>query len=145
MRYALEPIDKPALLVAAMRAFQGEASYIALEGDLSSYHLQSLQNAASQETDALKRQTESPLMDFVVAQLTAINITVISRAIARKDGLAKESGLIHVQISKNGQLVFGGYDNFHRDCVFVDGMSERELAKLKAQRILRGFEGVTDA
>ena len=145
MGHHIDAIDKPGLLIRFMRAFQGDTSYIALEGHLSSYDLTALEYASLHETASLKRQTISPILDFVVAPLTSQNIEVISKAVQRKDGISKHSGLIHVQISKDDKLVFGGYDNFDRDCVFVDGLSEELLTALKQKNMIRGFEPAVDA
>ena len=144
MGYHLDPIDKPGLLVSVMRAFEGDAAHISLEGDLSSYLLGDLTQATSHETAVLKRNTISPLLDLVVAPLTKENAAIIAKAICRKGGLSHESGLIHVQIEKDGQLVFGGYDNFHRDCVFVDGLPIEALNTLLEKHVIRGFTVAND-
>jgi hypothetical protein len=140
MGYHLDPIDKPGLLISVMRTFAGDTSQISLEGDLSEYSLSGLREATSQETPVLKRQTIDPVLDLLVAPLDEGNATVIAKAISRRGGLSDDSGLIHVQIAKDGRLVFGGYDNFHRECVFVEGLPLSELDSLKSRHVIRGFK-----
>lgn len=145
MGHLLDPIDKPGLLISVMRAFEGDTSQISLEGDLPSYALDSLERATFQETAVLKRQTIDPVLDLVIAPLNERNRGVIARAISRKDGLTDQSDLIHVQIAKDGRLVFGGYDNFHRECVFVDDLTQEALVALKDGHVIRGFKVANDA
>jgi hypothetical protein len=139
MHFSLTPNNKSGLLVAIMQHFQGDGSFISLEGTLSSFQAPVLENAVTTETAELKRNTLSPVLDFVVAPLSAQNVDVVSRAVVKKDLLSDGGGIIHVQIASDGRLVFGAYDNFHPDCVFVDGISASGLTAMKEEKLLTEF------
>lgn len=50
-----------------------------------------------------------------------------------------------MQIAKQGELVFGAYDSFAKDCVWVsDQVSIEELEALKEEKILEDFYRVED-
>jgi hypothetical protein len=80
MHFSLIPNNKPRLLVAIMHHFQGDGSFISLEGTLSSFQGPVLENAVTTETAELKRNTLSPMLDFVVAPLSAHNVDMVARA-----------------------------------------------------------------
>jgi hypothetical protein len=139
MHFSLVPNNKPRLLVAIMQHFQGDGSFISLEGTLSSFQAPVLENAVMTETAELKRNTLSPVLDFVVAPLSAHNVDMVSRAVVDNDLLSEGGGIIHVQIASGGRLVFGAYDNFHPDCVFVDGISAARLTTMKEEKLFTAF------
>jgi hypothetical protein len=139
MHFSLLPNDKARLLIAIMRHFRGDGSFISLEGTLSSFQAGALDNSIATETAELKRNTVSPVLDFVVAPLSAHNVEVVSRAVLKKDLLSEGDGVIHVQIASAGRLVFGAYDNFHPDCVFVAGIDAPRLTVMKEENLLTAF------
>ena len=57
-----------------------------------------------------------------------------------------DDGIIHVQIEKGGQLVFGAYDNFHADCVTVnnDAIPPSFLEGLKNKGVIRSYGAAVD-
>ena len=131
--------DKPGLLLAMMRQFQDQSN-ISFEGSLGQLTCFSWPAASYEENQVLKRQTTSPELDFVVIPLTEQSVKDIWKELCEKDHLAHE-GIIHVQIENNGRLVFGGYDNFHRECtVAYPGVPLELLEKLKEQGIIREYE-----
>ncbi len=139
--YWIDPRDKPGLLLAMMRAFVSNSheSYISFEGGLDNLNFSTLPGAACAEIEKiLQRQTISQL-DFIVIPLTEQNLREIWKELIAKDHLVRE-GIIHVQIRYCGKLVFGGYDNFHRECVFADSSVPIELLeKLKANGVIRKY------
>ncbi len=97
-------------------------------------------SASNTETEVLKRQTLSSELDFVIIPLTDQTVQNIWKVLSEKDHLVHE-GIIHVQIESNGNLVFGGYDNFHRQCVIAySGVSIELLERLKEKGVIRGYE-----
>lgn len=128
----IDPRDKPGLLRSMMEECVGD-SLISFEGTLESLSFYSWPSASFVETDSLKRQTISPELDFVVLPLDHTTFPVIWKELSEKDHLVHE-GIIHVQIAKAGKLVFGGYDNFHRECtVSYAGIPKVLLESLKSK------------
>ena len=144
-RYWIDPRDKPGLLIAVMRELAGSAE-ISFEGWLGELGLESISGAYSQETDALRRQTRKPRLDFLVLPLTKESVDVIWRAISEKDHLTDPNGIIHVQIALDGRLVFIGGDNFHRECVSAwEGFPIELLDRLIENGVIRSYRSVTRA
>ena len=138
LRQWIDPRDKPGLLLAMMRAFKNNA-HISFEGDLSNLSFAKIPNVSNEETEALKRQTTYPELDFIVLPLSEQTIEEIWKELSEKDHLVHE-GIIHVQIEEKGSLVFGGYDNFHRDCTIAyQGVPITLLDELMIKGIIRGY------
>jgi len=130
--------DKPGLLLAMMKEFTNNSN-ISFEGSLDHLSFSSWPDVSTEETEALKRQTTSPQLDFVVLPLTEAIVHNIWKELSDKDHLVHE-GIIHVQIESDGKLVFGGYDNFHPDCtVAYPGVSIGLLEKLKENGVIREY------
>jgi len=78
---------------------------------------------------------------FVVVPLTSENIVAIWKTVTDKEHLAYPSNIIHTQIAINGRLVFGAYDNFHRDCVFAsDRFPKEKLDQLVQSGVIRSYK-----
>ena len=138
-RIWIDTRDKPGLLNAMMKAFLNKGS-ISFEGDLSKLSFSKITGSTTSETDALKRATISPVLDFVTVPLTDETIHIIWQELTEKDHLVNE-GIIHVQIESNGKLVFGGYDNFHRECVVAyEGVPLELLESLNNSGVIRKYE-----
>ena len=143
-KYWINPRDKPGLLLALMKELSGDAS-ISFEGWLNGLGFGKIPGAKTEETESLKRVTIDPKLDFVVLPLNKESVPEIWKIIAEKDHLTNEEGIIHVQIEKNGELVFGGYDNFHKDCVVAyAGIPIELLQVLKERGIIRVFQKASD-
>ncbi len=144
-RFWIDPRDKPGLLIAVMRELAGSAE-ISFEGWLGELGLESIPGAYSQETDALRRQTRKPRLDFLVLPLTKESVDVIWRVISEKDHLTDPTGIIHVQIALDGRLVFSGCDNFHRECVSAwEGVPIELLDRLIENGVIRSYRRATPA
>lgn len=114
-------------------------SYISFEGSLANLKFYDWPIASYVETSTLKRQTVSPELDFVVIPLTDQTLSDIWRELSKRDHLVRE-GIVHVQIDSDGTLVFGGYDNFHRECtVAYSGVSTAFLEGLKEKGVIRDY------
>jgi hypothetical protein len=135
--YLIDARDKPGLLIAVARALAGGA-HISFEGDLSCCALQRLPNASVDETEHLRRNTLSPLQDFVVLPLEPDTLKSILDEVLPDARLLKQ--IIHVQIVKLGRLAFGAYDNFHRDCtVALDPLLVPLLDALRTSGVVRSY------
>jgi hypothetical protein len=138
--YSLDTRDRPALLFGMMRTFSSEQSHIAFEGNLAATELYTLEGASYDETEILKRATIAPRLDFIVLPLVPARVPEIQRAIRSKIAFDGYRGIIHVQIEADGELVFGAYDNFHRETVMVYGTIETSvLDDLVKARTLRSY------
>lgn len=120
-----------------MRVFAGNA-HISIEGAYAPYcRLTQLPEASPFETRLLKRNTIQPVLDFIVLPLRPDMIDPILFEAARA-GLRRN--IIHVQIERDGGLVFGAFDNFHADCVSVSSaLSTEMLDRLISEGVLRSY------
>jgi hypothetical protein len=125
-----------------MKALSSTNSLISFEGWLKELEFENILGTRLAETELLKRSTIEPKLDFVVLPLTEITVPKVWKII--KDHLKKpDSGIIHVQIEKNDELLFGGYDNFHRDCVVASaGVPIEILQSLKECGVIRDYQKV---
>jgi hypothetical protein len=143
-RFWIDPRDKPGLLVAVMRELAGNAE-IAFEGGLGELDLENIAGAHFQETDALRRQTLKPQLDFIVLPLTAESVDVIWRIISENGLLTDPMRIIHAQIALDGRLVFAGCDNFHRECVSAwEGFPIELLDRLIENGVIRSYRSAPE-
>ncbi len=144
MKYWIDTRDKPALLHALMKQLSDNA-FISFEGWLKDLGFESIAGAATEETETLKRSTIDPQLDFVVLPLNDSTVRKIWKIISEKDHLVNPRGIIHVQIEKNGKLAFGGYDNFHRDCVVVcESVPLEILRALEKKGVIRSYREASE-
>lgn len=120
-RYAILKARNPTLLVeSAIDMLVGDEAVLSLEGFSLPEVVLSLEDVSWAETDVLRRNTIEPKLDFVVVPLDASRAQTIKEAIAKSSVLSDETGgLVHLQIAKDGRLVFGAYDNVHPECTVV--------------------------
>jgi hypothetical protein len=124
-----------------MRTLAGDNTMIAFEGQVAHTELAKITGVSLSETEILRRNTTSPRMDFVVLPLTRTTVAGIERAVVSKIAFKGSSGIIHVQIEREGHLAFAAYDQFHEDCVWVSSdISESFLADLVERRILYSYK-----
>ena len=139
MKTWIDARDKPALLLAVMKELVGNSN-ISFEGDLSNLELDKIESSRSDETEVLRRQTASPVLDFIVLPLTEKTLQEVWSEISQKDHLVNE-GIIHVQIESEGELAFGGYDKFHRECTIAySALSIEFLESMKELGIIRSLK-----
>jgi hypothetical protein len=140
--YRLDTRDKARLLIAMMRAFAGEDSHISLEGRLTKSDLALMEPVAYEEAGVLKRATLQPKLNFLILPLTQQSLPAIEKAVNSKIAFGN-GGIVHVQLEREGELVFAAYDNFHRECVVAySAVSTALLDELIATRVLRGYQPV---
>jgi hypothetical protein len=137
--YRLDTRDRPRLLTAMMRTLAGEDCKISFEGALSQTELAQIEGVAYGETGVLKRATLQPRLDFLILPLTQQKLSAIENAINSKIAFG-HSGIVHVQIERNGKIAFAAYDSFHRECVIAySAVSIGLLQKLTETRVLRSY------
>jgi hypothetical protein len=80
------------------------------------------------------------MLDFVTLPVTHEVIAALKGRLAQRDLFSQGGALVHVQIQWEGQLVFGAYDNFHRDCVSAwDPTPEALLEDLLRRGVIRSY------
>jgi hypothetical protein len=70
--------------------------------------------ASRDETRTLKRNTTSPIQDFVILPLEPDSVRPIIVAV----GGTVPNSILHIQIEKHGMIQFGLYDCFHPEAMF---------------------------
>ena len=97
-----------------------------------------LYGATTVPTDVHPRSTLQPEQDFILVPLSRENVAALKQSIFPRIGLSER--VVHILISRGGQLVFWSYDCFHRDCVGVEGAFDRYLlTELKNRNVLHEF------
>jgi hypothetical protein len=99
--------DRRRLLIAILTECTVN-SRISFEGQLSKLPLLELEAISLDETTILKRGTTWPKQDFVVLPIDAFAPSAIIAAL----GGSIPSAVLHIQVEKDGKLVFGAFDNF---------------------------------
>ena len=136
-KYRLD-VRKPIELVTALIAHWGAGGRLSLEGDLSQLDDSLKALGRGRPSLTLRRNTTSPVQDFLILPLNDRTIPLIERRVLPVVGLAHR--VIHVQIQRAWRLVFGAYDNFHPECVWVSRTIGAEfLERLVAEGVLRSF------
>jgi hypothetical protein len=137
-RWWIDVRDKPNVLWSFLGHFVGSAA-VSFEGDLKNLALDTFPGATSMPTGALRRQSIDPILDFSVLPISEQSIRFLKRSFDRSGIFDNSGALIHTQIAQD-QLVFGAYDNFHRECVFaLPPTPESLLVELKERGFVRNF------
>jgi hypothetical protein len=128
--------DKAAFLRRLMIELASNAQ-ISLEGDLSGCRFDDGIVVTREETAILKRNTLSPVQDFVVLRLAPETVQTILKQVT---AVGLNRAIIHVQIERNGVLELAAYDNFDGECVMTGPyVSPALLDELKNVKVLREF------
>lgn len=131
--------DKPSVLWSFLGHFVGSAA-VSFEGDLKNLALDTFPGATLMPTVALRRQSIDPILDFYILPISEQSIRFLKRSFDRSGIFDSSGALVHTQIAQDEQLVFGAYDNFHRDCVFaLPPTPESLLVELKERGFVRNF------
>jgi hypothetical protein len=132
-------VKRPIELVGALISHFGAGGRMSLEGDLSQLDETVRATGSNKEGLKLRRNTISPRQDFLIVELDDETIPLIRQRVLPSVGL--NSRVIHLQIENGGKLVFGAYDNFDRECVWVSEVVGVDLLdRLVADGILRSFK-----
>jgi hypothetical protein len=136
--YRLKVTNKMSLIVAIMDKFCGN-SQLSLEGDLSQCDFHTIQGATDQESTTLKRNTISPLQDVIVFPLTPVNVINFHNTILPHIGIS--SRVYHIQVEQSGRLVFGSYDQFSPQCIWIDAsVSEKFILEIINNKTASAYE-----
>jgi hypothetical protein len=128
--------DKAGFVRRLMEEFVG--GRMSLEGDLSRCAFPDDIVLGRGEEGALRRNTLTPRLDFIVLRLEPDTIPLIVKEMMAA-GLRR--AIIHVQIDHGGVLQLGAYDNFYPGCVVTGpGVSPALLTELHSAGILRDYK-----
>jgi hypothetical protein len=131
--------DCQGTLWAFYRHYKGQA-WASFEGDLSSLKLDELPGSTTQETCALKRQTISPTMDFIVVPITDSTIDMLKLRLSARGTLGRNGSVIHTQIAVGDDLLLSACDNFHDDATGASlSVPEHFLLEIKNLGLLRAY------
>lgn len=141
-RYQVQVLKKVPFLCTIVDEFCNNA-LISFEGDLQQVDFGNFPSAIFEPTDVLNRNTLQPIQDFVILPLENNTVEEIKRRVIEQIGI--KNRILHLQIARQGELVFGAYDNFAKECVWVtDQVSVAKLKTLKEEKILEYFYHVKD-
>jgi len=132
--------EKNRFVSILMEGMAGDA-HISFEGGTSILGLATVDGAAQEETSVLRRNTLQPRQNFIIVPLESETLPDIWRGIGGT--IARD--VLHIQIEKNGQLVFGAYDGFHPECVkfgpaFPTALIESLIENLVLERSRRDLD-----
>jgi hypothetical protein len=125
LKWQLHPRDKPGLLWGVLNQVDGLNAHLALEGYLGVTTLLNRPDADLNETALLKRQGYAiPPTDFVVFPVSPglvkqLKMEINARGRFGERAFSNDYWLDHAQLEVEGTLLFGGYDGFHRECVYA--------------------------
>jgi hypothetical protein len=129
-------------MVSLVEAFCGDA-HMSLEGDLSNLRWSGRRQVDPRIGVLLRRNTLWPKQDYVILPLEEDTLVEIKERVLPVVGLAKK--VLHVQIEQHRESVFGAYDEFDDDCVWVASRVGPEfLDRLKQDGCLRSYEPAPD-
>ena len=137
--YQLEVRDCQGVLWAFYLRYEGRAS-ASFEGDLTGLGLGEIPGASLVESNALKRQTSSPELDFYVVPIDGRTIKTLKEKLSNPGLLGRNGRIIHTLLAVGGELIFSACDNFHDDCTVAScAVPEEFLAELKSNGVLRSY------
>jgi len=127
----------PGLFLQRLLRELATGTRLSLEGELSTCNFDERIVVSRQPVEKLPRNTNSPLLDFVVLALEPSGVEQVLSEISRM-GLRRR--IVHVQVERDGILEVGAYDNFHSECV-TTGPAIRPgmLTQLRDAGVIRGF------
>lgn len=136
--FRIQTRNKLALLLSVL-GHAPKRSNMSLEGELRGLWPMDEQGGTFDETPALKRNTRSPKLDFVVLPVSDLLVKRLKEQLSKSGVFGVGGALVHVQIEHQGKLIFGAYDNFDPDCVVSDvPFNEEFLSRLREQGIIHG-------
>jgi hypothetical protein len=114
---------------------------MSMEGDLSRCSFDELEGCKTEPVQPLKKITllATGRHDFIVVFLNETNRKKLIESILPRIGL--RTHVWHIEIAQNGMKVFGSYDNFNPECVWLDKSLGNEIVQaLLNEKIISNFE-----
>lgn len=115
----LRPKNAAALVIQVLEALAGEDAFVSFEGFTLPASIVGIPGVVREETAVLRRNSASPVLEFVVVPLSSLTMPTLKAVIIESGALSDEQGLVHIQVAKAGQLAFGSYDNVHEECTVL--------------------------
>ena len=135
----LEVRDCQGTLWAFYGEYEGQ-SVASFEGDLADLKLEELPGALSQETNALRRQTIEPQLDFITVPINPDTVRDLKRRLATHGVLGRDGRVIHTQLAVGDDLLFIACDNFHDECTVASTtVPEQFLKVMQGHGLLRAY------
>ncbi len=134
--YLIDARDKPGLLVAFMKEFEGNAR-ITFEGNLSKCDFSAFPAAPCEPDGVFQRNTTIPRYDYIVLPLSEETIKPILAQVLPEGRCVHD--VIHIQIEKDGELALSACDNFHPECTWAPLSAEPILQRLKEKQVIRSY------
>jgi len=129
----------PRHTLGVFREYSGKA-LASFEGDLSTLRLEDIPGYSTHETEALKRQTLEPELDFCVVPINTETVALLKVSLSKQCVLGRDGIVIHTQIEVDGMPIFIACDNFHDDCtVAASSVSTAFLSQLQNNGLLRAY------
>ena len=110
-------VREPVTFVQTTLRHSRKDCLLSLEGDLSRFDAHLVSGASSEPSELLARNTIAPVLDFVILPITAATLDTVCQQVLPQVGLKHR--VVHVQVASEGCLVFGAYDHFHRESVWI--------------------------
>jgi hypothetical protein len=131
------PIDFLGRLITHI---EGDA-FMSMEGDLSRCSLEEFEGFGAEPIPPLKKITlaASGRHDFAVISINEANKKRLIESLLPRIGI--RANVWHIEIARNGIKIFGSYDNFHPECVWLDQSLGEEMVKtMLNEKVILGFE-----
>jgi hypothetical protein len=132
-----KPIDFLCRIIAHI---EGEA-LMSMEGDLSRCCFDEFEGYRSEPIPPFKKNTiwASGRHDFAVITINEANKDKVIKSLLPRIGLRMH--VWHIEIAQNGIKLFGSYDNFDPECVWLDRSFGEEIVQaMLNERIILGYE-----
>ncbi len=131
------PID---FLSKLIMNIDGDA-IMSLEGDLSRCSFDDLEDCKTEPFPPLKKYISSSnkSYDYVAIPLNETNRRILIMSLLPRIGLRKH--VAHIEIAQNDTKLFGSYDCFHPDCVWLDkDIGERLLQSMLNEKNILNYK-----
>ncbi len=132
-----KPID---FLNRLILHIEGDA-VMSMEGDLGRCSFDQLEGYKPEPVPPLKKNTlwSTGRHDFAAIPLNETNRRIVIENILPRVGVRNH--VDHIEIAQNGIKIFGSYDNFHPECVWLDSsIGEGILPAMLNERIILSYE-----
>jgi len=114
---------------------------MSMEGDLSRCSFEEYEGYVTEPIPPLNKITmaASGRDDFAIILINEMNRTRIIESLLPRIGLRMH--VWHIEIAQNGLKIFGAYDNFHPECVWLEqSFGEEFLKTMLNEKVIHGYE-----